>query len=175
LQLVAVDEPQGGRVHAVPQPALVARPIRENVAKVAVAVLGANLGPCHAVRAVNVLDDVPGLEGPRETRPSRPAVELVEGCEERLAGNHVDVEARLLVVPVFVGEGALGPAPPRQQAHFRNPCKMGITTQNTNSSSNKMSSKPKAAGRMKSIRFMAAARVLAVRLGYSSICGRKCG
>src|SRR6516162_11570375 len=48
----------------------------------------------------------------RETRPSRPAVELVEGGEggeERLAGNHVDVEARLLVVPVFIGEGALGP------------------------------------------------------------------
>src|SRR5262249_10079889 len=50
-----------------------------------------------------------GLERPRETRPSRPAVELVEGCEKRLAGNHVDVEARLFVVPVFVGEGALGP------------------------------------------------------------------
>src|SRR5262245_28879029 len=73
-----------------------------------VAVLGADLGPCHAVRAVNVLDDVRGLDGPRETGPSCPAVELVEGCEERLAGNHVDVEARLLVVPVFVGEGALG-------------------------------------------------------------------
>jgi hypothetical protein len=51
------------------------RPIRENVAKVAVAVLGANLG----------------LERPRETRPSRPTVELVEGCEEWLAGNHIDV------------------------------------------------------------------------------------
>src|SRR5215471_17989689 len=44
-----------------------------------------------------------------KTRPSRPAFELVEGCEERLAGNHVDVEARLLVVPVFVGVRALGP------------------------------------------------------------------
>jgi hypothetical protein len=32
-----------------------------------------------------------GLEGPRETRPSRPPFELVEGCEERLAGHHVDV------------------------------------------------------------------------------------
>src|SRR3954451_14366178 len=73
-----------------------------------VAVLGADLGPRHAVRAVNVLDDVRGLQGPRETRPSRPAVELVGGCKERLAGNHVDVEARFLVVPVFVGEGALG-------------------------------------------------------------------
>ncbi len=62
--------------------------------------LGANLGP---------FDDVCGLEGPHETRPSRPAVELVERCEERLAGNDVDVEARLLVVPVFVGEGELGP------------------------------------------------------------------
>jgi hypothetical protein len=78
------------------------------VAKVAVAVLGANLGPCHAVRVVNVLDDICGLERPRETRPSRPAVELVEGCEERFAENHVDVEARLLVVPVLIGEGALG-------------------------------------------------------------------
>src|SRR5437762_7029129 len=74
-----------------------------------VAMLGTDLGPCHAVRAVNVLDDVRGFEGPRETRPSGPAVELVEGCEERLAGNDVDVKARLLVVPVFVGERALGP------------------------------------------------------------------
>src|SRR5262249_38063318 len=90
LQLVAVDESQGGRVHAVYQPALVARPVREAVAKVTVAVLGADLGPCHAARDVNVLDDVCGLEGPRETRKSRPAVELVERCEERLAGNHVD-------------------------------------------------------------------------------------
>ena len=29
------------------------------------------------VRAVPLLDDVRGFEGPRETRPSRPAVELV--------------------------------------------------------------------------------------------------
>src|SRR5436305_13002475 len=109
MPLVAVDEPQGGRVHAVSQPALIARPIRENVAKVAVAVLGTNLGPYHAMRAVHVLNDVRSFERPRETRPSRAAVELVEGREERLAGNHIDVEARLLVVPVFVGERALGP------------------------------------------------------------------
>jgi hypothetical protein len=76
---------------------------------VAVAVLGTDLGPCHAVRAVDLLYDIRGLERPRETRPASAAVELIEGCEERLAGNHVDVEARLLVVPVFVGEGALGP------------------------------------------------------------------
>ena len=80
------------------------------MAKVAVAVLGANLRPCHAVRACpRSRRRLRPRGAPRETRPSRPAVELVEGCEERLAGNHVDVEARLLVVPVFVGEGALGP------------------------------------------------------------------
>src|SRR4051794_32941693 len=71
------------------------------------------------MRVVNVLEDVCGLEWPRETRPSRPAVELVEGCEERLAGNHVDVEARLLVVPVFVGEGALGPVSLRDAVLLR--------------------------------------------------------
>ena len=47
-----------------------------------------------------------GLEGPRETRPSRPAFELVKGCEERLAGNHVDVEARLLCSALKMGTGS---------------------------------------------------------------------
>jgi len=46
------------------RPALVARPVGEKVAQVAVAVLGADLGPCHAVRAVHVFDDVRGLERP---------------------------------------------------------------------------------------------------------------
>src|SRR3954466_1226917 len=79
------------------------------MAKVAVAVFGAKFGPRHALRAVDVLDDVCGLERSRETRPSRPAVELVERCEERLARNDIDVEARLLAIPVFVSKGALGP------------------------------------------------------------------
>jgi hypothetical protein len=76
------------------------------MAKVAIFVLGSDLAPCHAVRAVNVLDDVRSLEGPRETRPSRPAVER---REERLAANRVDVEARLLIVPVSVCAEVLGP------------------------------------------------------------------
>ena len=46
-----------------------------------------------------------GLEGPRETRPSRPAFELVEGCKERLARNRVDVEARLLCSALKMGTG----------------------------------------------------------------------
>jgi hypothetical protein len=79
---------------------------REDVAKMAVAVLGTNLGPCHAVRAISVLDDVRGHERPRETRPSHPAVQLAERCEEWLARNNVDVETRLLVVLVFVHEGS---------------------------------------------------------------------
>jgi hypothetical protein len=66
------------------------------------------LSPCLERTSVR-FDDVRGLEGPHETQPSRPAVELIERCEERPAGSDVDVEARLLVVPVFVGEGKLGP------------------------------------------------------------------
>jgi len=58
LQLVVLDEAKGGRVHAVSQPALVALPIREAMAEVVFSVLGADLGPRYALRAVNVLDDV---------------------------------------------------------------------------------------------------------------------
>ena len=38
-----------------------------------------------------------------------PLSNLSKDAKSGSAGNHVDVEARLLVVPVFVGEGALSP------------------------------------------------------------------
>jgi hypothetical protein len=108
--LIATDETKGSGVHAVSQPSLVSRSVEKEVSQVAVAVLGTDLCPCHAVRPVDFLDDISGLERPRETRPAGAAIELVEGREERLAGNDIDVEAWVFVVPVFVGKGRSVPS-----------------------------------------------------------------
>src|SRR5262249_57175468 len=52
-----------------------------------------------------VCDDGWGEGGPAGT-----AVELVERSEQRFTRDHVDVDARLVVVEVFAGEGSLGAA-----------------------------------------------------------------
>ena len=48
------------------------------------------------------------LDGPREARPARARLELVERAEERLAGRDVDVDPRLVVVPELVPERRFG-------------------------------------------------------------------
>src|SRR5690606_31183016 len=50
------------------------------------------------------------VEGPREAGPAGAGFELVERAEQRFAGHHVDVNARLLVVPVGIAERRLGAA-----------------------------------------------------------------
>ena len=48
------------------------------------------------------------LDRPGEARPTGAAVELVDRCEQRFAGDDVDVDAGLVVVPVLAGERPLG-------------------------------------------------------------------
>src|SRR5262245_33436195 len=71
-------------------------------------VLRVNLGPPHEELPVLALGDVPGDDRPGEARPAGARVELVERAEEGLAGDDVDVDPGLVVVPELVAERRLG-------------------------------------------------------------------
>lgn len=102
------DEPQRRRVHAVAQASLRGRPVIEDVSEMAVRFRGTHLRARHPQRPVGAGRHGAVLNGTREARPSGAAVELVGGREQRLAGHHVDVDPRLVVVPIRVAERRLG-------------------------------------------------------------------
>src|SRR5581483_376330 len=84
-----------------------ARAVVEDVAQVRAAARAVDLGPAHSVARVLL-----GLDGARrrrlpEARPARPRVELLTGREELRAARGAEILARLVVVPVAPGEGAL--------------------------------------------------------------------
>ena len=56
----------------------------------------------HPKRPVALFDNMIAGEGLGETGPAGAAVELVEGTEERLAADYIDVNAGAVVVPIFV-------------------------------------------------------------------------
>src|SRR5262245_24979687 len=72
------------------------------MAKMAVAMNGANLSSDHAVTGVSLLDHIFRLERPGEARPAGVAVKLVDRSKQRLARHDVHVNARLCVVPIGV-------------------------------------------------------------------------
>src|SRR5690348_2390549 len=78
------------------------------MAEVAVAVGRPDLGPGHAPAPVGVLDHVGLVDRHREARPAGAAVVLVDRSEQGLAGDDVDVDARVLVVAEFAAERRLG-------------------------------------------------------------------
>jgi hypothetical protein len=110
LEVVAVDEAQRRGVDAVAQAALGRGSVGENMPEVAVAVARAHFGAHHDVAVVGLFDDVVAVDRFSEAWPAGTAVELVDRGEQRLARHHVDVDARLVVVEVFAGEGSLGAA-----------------------------------------------------------------
>src|SRR5262247_445835 len=107
LHIVAMDEPQRGRVDAIAQSAVVARPVGKYVPEMAVAVRRAHLGARHAVRDVTQLVDIGWFNGLGKTGPAGSRFKLVGGCEQRLTRHNVDVDARFLVIQILPGSGGL--------------------------------------------------------------------
>src|SRR5215475_11122565 len=107
LHVVAMDEPQRGRVDAIAQSAAVAWSVGKYVPEMAVAVRRAHLGARHAVRGVPEFVDVGRFDWPGEARPAGSGFELVGGCEQRLAGHNIDIDARVLVIQILPGSGSL--------------------------------------------------------------------
>src|SRR5215510_12194774 len=72
------------------------------MAKMAVAMTGANLSPNHAMAGVSLLDHIFRLDRPGEARPARVTVKLVDRSKQRLARHDIHVNTRIFVVPIGV-------------------------------------------------------------------------
>src|SRR5262245_66646601 len=72
------------------------------MAKMAVALTGANLSPNQAMAGVRLLDHIFRLERLGEARPARVTVKLVNRSKQRLARHDIHVNTRLFVVPIGV-------------------------------------------------------------------------
>src|SRR5262245_20019073 len=107
LHIVAMDEPQRGRVDAIAQSPAVAWPVGKHVPEMAVAVRRAHLGARHAVRGVPEFVDLVRFNGLGEARPAGSGFELIGGCEQRLAGDNIDVDTRFLIIQIFPASGGL--------------------------------------------------------------------
>src|SRR5690606_8743101 len=97
-------ELERGAVHAVSQPALLARTVRKYMPEMAFAARTDHFGADHAVRGIAVLFDRALFGRPREARPARAAVELGVAREQRLPACGADVFSRGLVLLVLAGE-----------------------------------------------------------------------
>src|SRR5215813_12289094 len=107
LHIVAMDEPQRGRVDAIAQSAAVAWPVGKYVSEMAVAVRRAHLGARHAVRGVPEFVDIDRFNGLGEAGPAASRFKFVRRSEQRLTRHNIDVDARFLVIQIFPASGGL--------------------------------------------------------------------
>src|SRR5450759_3159767 len=106
LELRGRNEAHRRGVHAVAQ-AGGARSVIEEVTQVRIGVRRSNLSALIAKHAVGLRADVRWVERPREAWPAGAGVVFVERAEERLAGNDIHVDPRLVVVPIDIAERSL--------------------------------------------------------------------
>ena len=101
FQFFRRNKAQGGGVNTEP---LTGRrgTIVEQVAEMRIARLPANLRALHSVGCIPLFRHVLGLNRFGEAGPTRAAVEFVQRTEEWFAGDEVDVNSRLMIVPVRV-------------------------------------------------------------------------
>src|SRR2546428_4745568 len=95
-------------VDAVPQPRR-PRPVIEHVPQVGTAVGTFDLRAAHEQAPILLLANISFLNGRPETRPAGPRVELGPRREEFGPADDAQIHARVVVVPIFAGEGSLGP------------------------------------------------------------------
>src|SRR3989475_4680268 len=95
-------------VDAVPQPRR-PRPVIEHVSQVGTAVGTFDLRAAHEQAPILLLANISFLNGRPETRPAGPRVELGPRREEFGPADDAQIHARVVVVPIFAGEGSLGP------------------------------------------------------------------
>src|SRR5277367_6116988 len=78
--------------------------------EMAVAMRRAHLDAAHAEGRIGQFADIGGLDRLGEAGPAATRFIFVRRGEERLARDDVDIDARLLVVKILAGSGALGGA-----------------------------------------------------------------
>jgi hypothetical protein len=106
LQFFDRDEMEGGRVNNVTLSRGRFR-IDKDIAKVSVASLGVHLCTLHVVRSIQALCEQIFRDRFAECGLADASVEFVERSKQRFAGNDVDVDASLLIVPELILESPL--------------------------------------------------------------------
>ena len=74
------------------------------VAQMGICLSASHLGPYHEQAFVGLFHYVLLFQGSGETRPARTRVELIQRAEQGLTRNNVHIDARCLVVPIFIPE-----------------------------------------------------------------------
>src|SRR6266446_10073062 len=78
------------------------RAVVKEVAEVRIARFPTDLNTLHSIRSIALFRHVVRLNRLRETWPARATVEFIQRTEKRLAGDKIDVNSRLVIVPVSV-------------------------------------------------------------------------
>lgn len=107
LQIVGVDEVEGGGIDAIAQTSG-SGAVLEAMAEVAAVEGAVDFGADHAVAAVDGGADVFRGDGFPEARPSRARVEFMDGAEQRNLSSRQNVEPWFLVIVVGVAKRRFG-------------------------------------------------------------------
>src|SRR5690242_17703190 len=86
------------------------RAVVENMAEMRIGGLRAHFRSRHAGGVVRFFQNLALIDRTGETWPAGAGIEFVERTEQRTSGNHVDVNARAMIVPVGVAERRFGAA-----------------------------------------------------------------
>jgi len=106
LQLGRWNEAHRRRVHAVAQSGR-ARAVIEDVTEMRIGVRRPNLGAAEAKETICLRANVRGLERPCKAWPPSAGIIFVEGAEERLSGNDVDIDPGFVIIPINIPERSL--------------------------------------------------------------------
>src|SRR5262249_36334041 len=80
----------------------------KNMTQVRIRMLGTDFSSNHEMLAIVKLNQIVFLERFGEARPAGSGIEFIERAEERFPGDHVHINARLLIVPVLIMKRRFG-------------------------------------------------------------------
>src|SRR4029450_5440401 len=84
--------------------------IVKDMAEMGITFARKNLRPLHAVGRIPFFRYFVLCNRLGETGPARGAIEFIQGAEERLTGDNIDVDSRLVIVPIGILKRSLGAA-----------------------------------------------------------------
>src|SRR5205085_12666668 len=99
-----------GGINAVTLAAFIGRTVIKNVAEMRIAFAAAHFITFHAKSAIRFLGDLIFVNRFGETGPTTAAVEFIERTEERLAADHIDIDASVMIVPILISKWRFGAA-----------------------------------------------------------------
>jgi len=101
LQFLDRDKLERGGVDTITETGR-PRTVGENMPQMGIPFLGSNFYARYSMGRVFVCRDIFRFQRPVKTGPAGPRIKFVGRAEQRLTRNHVDVNSRLLMIPILV-------------------------------------------------------------------------